>query len=185
MINYVVLGQFSCSFDIWVLELGIMCNWELDFLLLVDFYYVIVGENWINSWDFLMFLDIWYGVFFNGNECVSCLDLDGFFDCVESFLVNGNNVYGEIFVNFGGLIVLEGFFLIDNFIEGVIFESFISLSLLESLLFDNNCLMEFVFVGLVIFLVLNLVLLDFNWFIFEDLLLIVDYLMMISYDYFF
>lgn len=93
------------------------CNCIQDFFVFVEFYNVIDGLNWIISWDLIMLISSWFGVFLNVEGCVICLDLDGIEDCDNfSFVFSGNSLSGLFFdLNF---FYLQIFFCVNNNILG-------------------------------------------------------------------
>ncbi len=69
---------------------------ERDSLALVALYNATDGANWINTWDLNQPMDGWYGIQLDENGCVSCIDMDGDFDCVHDYNNSGNNLVGNI-----------------------------------------------------------------------------------------
>ena len=104
-----------------------------DSLVLVDFYNATGGPNWTNTWDLSEPISTWYGVFVD--SCgVTCLDLDGNFNCNNS-IYSGNNLIGSLIeLNLPNLRTL---YLYSNQLSGSI-PSFDNLVNLEYLGLSGN-----------------------------------------------
>lgn len=77
---------------------------EKDSLTLVTLYDSTNGADWTNTWDLSQPIDTWYGINLDENGCVSCIDMDGLFNCAHYFVSgNGNNLSGNIPAALGDL----------------------------------------------------------------------------------
>ncbi len=75
----------------------------IDSLALVALYSSTNGADWTNTWDLSQSMDGWYGIQLNENGCVTCIDMDGNFDCSDVFNNSGNNMSGSLVVEIGNL----------------------------------------------------------------------------------
>jgi len=109
-----------------------------DSLALVALYDSTNGANWTNTWDLNLPMDGWYGVELNGDGCVSCIDMDGDFDCTINQNTSGNNLLGTLPSELGSLSNLTFIDLSFNEITGSIPSELGNLSNLKYLNIENN-----------------------------------------------
>ncbi len=110
----------------------------LDSLNLVVLYNATNGANWTTSWNLSQPIDSWYGISLNANGCVSCIDLDGSFDCTDTSTA-GNNLSGNIPTEIGNFSDLVHLSLSGNNLSGNIPQEIGNLTNLTGLhLADNN-----------------------------------------------
>ena len=106
-----------------------------DSLELVKLYNSTNGPNWTITWNLEAPMENWFGVQLEENGCVSCLDLDGLFDC-HAENSNGNNLTGTLVpLNLPKLVFLD---LSNNQITGNIPSEFGNLSELRVLELSSN-----------------------------------------------
>ena len=69
-----------------------------DSLELVKLYNATDGPNWKNKWDLGKPMSGWWGIKLNPEGCVSCIDMDGHFDCIYNtqYFVFGNELKGVL-----------------------------------------------------------------------------------------
>ena len=81
---------------------------QRDSLALIELYNA-THENgpWTNEWDLDLPVDSWFGVSLNSEGCVSCLDLDGVFDCQSYGITLDNNLSGILSDSIFNLLDLE------------------------------------------------------------------------------
>jgi len=91
---------------------------ERDSLALVALYEATDGANWWNTWDLSQPMDGWYGIQLDGNGCVSCIDMDGNFDCIDDYNDSGNNLLGSLPLEIGSLSKLTFLDLSSNKLNG-------------------------------------------------------------------
>jgi len=118
-------------------KLTAQCDRARDSLVLVDFYLSTTGSDWDNQWDLHAPLDEWYGVQLSAEGCITCLDLDGNPDCVDSSM-GGNNLIGPIPNSIGDLSELMVLSLSENKLNGALPAGLGNLSKLNRLRLDNN-----------------------------------------------
>jgi len=115
---------------------------QRDSLALVVLYNSTDGANWTINWDLAQPMDTWYGVMLNEDECVTCIDMDGMFNCLYDNDFSGNNLSGSIPPEIGDLTNLTYLSLGRNQLIGGIPPEIGNLTDLTGLVLDNNQLTD-------------------------------------------
>jgi len=111
---------------------------QSDSLALVALYNATTGANWTNTWDLNQSIDTWYGVALDENGCVSCIDMDGYFDCIDNDNSTGNNLLGSLPAEMGDFDALVFLDLSANQLNGSIPNQISNLIDLTYLNLENN-----------------------------------------------
>lgn len=77
-------------------EVRCQCNRVNDSLCLVAFHNSTGGSDWFKKWNLNESMDNWWGIKLNSNGCVTCIDMDGIFDCGAQGNRKGNNLIGTL-----------------------------------------------------------------------------------------
>lgn len=91
-----------------------------DSLALVALYNSTNGPNWTETWDLAEPIEVWYGLSFNAFGCLTCIDLDGQFDCRDLPGTSGNNLVGDLPTEIGNLDSLRFLDLSNNLLTNSI-----------------------------------------------------------------
>jgi len=111
---------------------------ERDSLALVALYNSTNGANWTNTWDLSQPMDGWYGIGLDGNGCVTCIDMDGTFNCIADNATTGNNLRGSLPKELGNISDLTSLDMSHNELNGNIPSELGNLSNLSFLSLHNN-----------------------------------------------
>ncbi|MBK6859689.1 MAG: T9SS type A sorting domain-containing protein [Saprospiraceae bacterium] len=65
-------------------------------MCLVAFHNSAGGLDWFKKWNLNESMDNWWGIKLNSNGCVTCIDMDGIFDCGAQGNRKGNNLIGTL-----------------------------------------------------------------------------------------